>query len=237
MQQGVIAVLHVERPDEPQRHHDEHGEPRPCVGERIAEHLQRFARGEAPADQFADRLRALQDQDRDHDVAGERDYLHQREMRRVVQAERLRDLRDRRTCADHGDDPHDPALHENGPSIAHAQQAQARRGRLQEEAAAYHDQAAQHIDVDQRIERAVLRRAVVGEDRHQRARRADEHRQRQQAQHHASAARAADAAGASSDARRSACLWLRWLCRCSGRGRCCGRAGLRCLCRCIGRNG
>jgi hypothetical protein len=188
------------------------------------------------SDLLAAKLRALQDQDRDHDVAGERDYLHQREMRRVVQAERLRDLSDRRTCADHGDDPHDPALHENGPSIAHAQQAQARRGRLQEEAAAYHDQAAQHIDVDQRIERTVLRRAVVGEDRHQRARRADEHRQRQQAQHHR-------------QQRARQTLQERPVMHGvllafgfggfagSGRGRCCGRAGLRCLCGCIGRNG
>jgi hypothetical protein len=176
MHEGVIAVLHVERPDEPQRHHDEHREPRPRVGERIAEHLQRFARGETPADQFADRTRALQDQDRDHDVAGERHHLHQREMRGVVQTERLRDLRDRGTDADHGDDPHHPALHESRPCIAHAQQTQARCGRLQEKAADDHDHAAQHIDVDQRIERAVLRRAVVGEDRHQRARRADEYR-------------------------------------------------------------
>ncbi len=93
-------------------------------------------------------------------MADERDDLHQREMRRVVQPERLRDLRNCRTGADHGDDPHDPALHENGPRIAHAQQTQARGSRLQEEATDYHDQTAQHVDVDQRIERAVLRRAV-----------------------------------------------------------------------------
>ncbi|MET3249081.1 hypothetical protein ABIE53_005891 [Burkholderia sp. OAS925] len=74
-------------------------------------------------------------------------------------------------------------MHEHGPRIAHAQQAQTRRGRLQEEAAHDHDQAAQHINVDERIERAVWRRAVVGEDRHEGARRAHEYRERQKAQH------------------------------------------------------
>lgn len=183
--QHAIAVMDVERPHEPQRHHDEYGDGRPRVRERIADGGERRPVVRNRANARGNGATALQDQHRDHHVRGERDRLLQRDVTGFGEAQVRGELDRGRAGADDDHDPRDRALREGGPRVADVQQPQLMRVGLEEQAAHDRHEPADHVDVDQRAERGLDRRAVVGDERHHEPGDADEHEQRHRAQQEA----------------------------------------------------
>ena len=125
-QHSRVAVLHLDRPGEPQRRQQQQRQPVPDARQPVSQRGDRAARVRGRAQCLPHCPALLQDDDAEKDVIDQPDRLQQRVVRGARQAEQQPDLGERvAEHADHHDAP-GPAHGVGGQLVGQCQQAQAR---------------------------------------------------------------------------------------------------------------